>query len=66
MHGFQKFLCVVDGHEKNYFLFYQLFWLPPFFDPSNFKKDQKSAGSKKFVKIKNQFFHARQTKQKNF
>ena len=60
MKGIQKFLCVDDGHEKTEFLLQQLFWLRPFFDPSNFKKGQTLDRSKKFVRIKNQFFHARQ------
>ena len=36
--GFQKFFCVVDWHEKTDFWLQQLFWLRPFFDPSDLKK----------------------------
>ena len=45
-----------------------IFYLNNFFGSSHFlihqilTKGQKSAGSKKFVKIKNQFFHARQSR----
>ena len=41
MNRFQKFLCVVDKHEKTDFLLKWLFWLQPFFD-----KSLRSHGSK--------------------
>ena len=60
MNGFQKFLRVVDRRQKTDFLFYQLFWLRPFFNPLDLKKDRKMAGAKKVFRIINQFFHAHQ------
>ena len=58
VNGFQKFLCMVDGHEKTDFN--NFFGCGHFLIHQTLTKGQKSAGSKKFVKIKNQFFHARQ------
>ena len=56
MNEFQKFLCVLDRHEKTDFLLKQIFCSGHFFDPSN--HDQKMTRAKKFVKVKNQLFHA--------
>ena len=53
MNGFQKFLCMVDGREKNDFLSFSIFF-PDLMD-------RKMAGAKKVVKIKNQFFDACQS-----
>ena len=55
VNGFQKFLCVVDGHEKTDFLFKQYFWIRPFFDlllkfdGSKNGRSQKSCYNKKSV-----------------
>ena len=47
MNILQKFLRVVDGHEKTDFWLYQLFWIGPFFNPSDLKKmGQKRTGAK--------------------
>ena len=57
---FKNFFAWLMGMKK------LIFYLNNFFGSSHFlihqilTKGQKSAGSKKFVKIKNQFFHARQ------
>ena len=47
VNGFQKFLSVVDGHEKTNFWLYQLFWLWLFFDLFSDLMDQKMARTKK-------------------
>ena len=52
MNGFQKFLCVVDRHEKTNFCVLELFWLRLFFDLFSDLMDQKMAGAKKVVIIK--------------
>ena len=49
-----------DGHEKPDFSLRQLFWLWLIFDLFSDLMDQKMAGAKKVVIIKNQFFHAHQ------
>ena len=66
MNGFQKFLYVVNGHEKTDFSLQQLFWLRLIFDPFSDLMDQKKAGAKKVVMIKNQFFHAHQPRKEIF
>ena len=60
MNWFQKFLCVVDRHEKTDFLLYQFFGSGHFLIHRIWTKGQTSARAKKLVIIKNQFFHARQ------
>ena len=48
----QKFLHVVNGHEKNDFSFYKLFWLGSLFDPSFLEKMIKNDPSKKIFASK--------------
>ena len=50
------FLCAVDRHEKIYFLFLQLFWLRPFFDPSNLKGGSNNGRTQKSCYKKTIFF----------
>ena len=51
---------MVDGHDKTDFWMQKKFWFWPFFDLFSDLMDQKLAGAKKVVKIKNLFFHVRQ------
>ncbi len=60
VNGFQKFLCVVDGHEKTDFLFQQIFWIRLIFDLLLKFDGSKNGRSQKSFYDKNQFFHARQ------
>ena len=63
---FQKFVCTVDGHDRNdfwiqkkfgsghFFIFFQISWI------------EKMPRAKKVINIKNQFFHARQPREEIF
>ena len=53
MNEFQKFLRVLDRHEKTDFLLKQIFLIHQIL-----KNDQKMTRAKKIVKVKNQLFHA--------
>jgi hypothetical protein len=53
---FQKFLCIVDRHEKTDVLLYQLFWLQPFCKLSFRCGGSKKGRVKKVVKQKVRFF----------
>ena len=55
MNGFQKFLCVVNEHEETNFSVFRIFFII-FLDVI----DQKKWPKQKKLKVKNQFFHARQ------
>ena len=52
---FQKFLCIVDRHEKTDVLLYQLFWLEPFCKLSFRCGGSKKGRVKKVVKQKLNF-----------
>ena len=60
MDGFQKFLRMVDGHETTYFCLQYVFWPVIFWSFFKISWIKKMAGAKTVVKLKNQFFHARQ------
>ena len=64
MNGFQKFLRMVDKHEKSDFFTLTIFLAPAIFSIHEIlKKDQKMTGAKKVVITKNQFFHACQPRE---
>ena len=63
MNGFQKFLRVVDRHEKYDFSFLQLFLLRQFFDHFSKNKRSKNDRSKKVLETKNHIFHTRQPRE---
>ena len=67
MNEFQKFLRVLDRHEKTDFLLQQIFLLGSFFGHFLwFDGSKKMAGAKKLIKVKNQFFHACQPREEIF
>ena len=57
MNGFQKFLRVVDGHEKLIFGYNNFFGSSHFSIHEILKMDQKLTRAKKFIGSKNQYFH---------
>ena len=57
---FKNSFAWLTGMKKLIFYFNNFFGSGHFLIHQTLTKGQKSAGSKKFVKIKNQFFHARQ------
>ena len=59
MNEFQKFLRVVDVHEKTDFFTLMTFFTPAIFSIHEIlKNDQKMTGAKKVVKVENQLFDA--------
>ena len=59
MNRFQKFLRMVNGHEKTDFFTFTMFMAPAIFSILEIlKKAQKMTGAKKVVKVKNQLFYA--------
>ena len=66
-HGFQNFFCAFEMNENDDFCMQKIFLLRSFFDHFFQKKnDQKMTGAKKVVNTKNQFFHARQPRERIF
>ena len=58
MKKFQKFLSVVDRHEKSNFFTFMIFLAPAiFWSVTSEEIDQKMTGAKKVFMIKNQFSH---------
>ena len=58
---FQKFLNMINGHEKTDFFILTTFFAPVIFLIREIlKSDQKMAGAKKVVTMKSQFFHIHQ------
>ena len=60
MNGFQKVFAWLTGMKKQIFLYFEFFCSGHFLVIFLDVMDQKMAGAKKVIKVKNQFFHARQ------
>ena len=56
MNRFQKFLCIVYGHEKTDFFIVTTSLAPALFNPFSDLMDKKMVGAKKVVIIKISFF----------
>ena len=60
---FQKFLSMAYGTHKTDFWIPKKILFRPFFDLFSHMMDQKMSGAKKFVNMKNHFFHACQPRE---
>ena len=66
VNGFQKFLCVVDGHEKTNFLSKQIFLVPAIFWSIRSEKRSKNSRSQKSCYNQKFVFSCPSTTERNF